>query len=124
MSIIAIDFDGTMVAHDYPNVGHDIGAVPVIKKLLAARHSIILFTMRTGDQLKDAVNWCKNHDIPLYGINNNPTQVKWSSSPKVFANFYLDDAALGCPLMHDAKTGRDHVDWKAMELLLASKSLI
>lgn len=72
MSIIAIDFDGTMVAHDYPNVGHDIGAVPVIKKLMAARHSIILFTMRTGDQLKDAVNWCDNHGIALYGINNNP----------------------------------------------------
>ena len=124
MSIIAIDFDGTMVAHDYPNVGQDIGAVPVIKKLLAARHSIILFTMRTGDQLKDAVNWCANHDIPLYGINNNPTQAKWSNSPKVFANFYLDDAALGCPLMHDVKTGRDHVDWSAMELLLSSKGLI
>lgn len=124
MSIIAIDFDGTMVAHDYPNVGHDIGAVPVIKKLMAARHSIILFTMRTGGQLKDAVNWCENHGIALYGVNNNPTQAKWSSSPKVFANFYLDDAALGCPLMHDATTGRDHVDWPAMEQLLKSKSLI
>lgn len=124
MSIIAIDFDGTMVAHDYPNVGHDIGAVPVIKKLMAARHSIILFTMRTGDQLKDAVNWCDNHGIALYGINNNPTQAKWSSSPKVFANFYLDDAALGCPLVYDATTGRDHVDWAAMEALLKSKSLI
>ena len=47
---ICIDFDGTCVTHDYPRVGRDIGAVPVLKELVKNRHLLILFTMRSSKQ--------------------------------------------------------------------------
>jgi len=100
---IAIDFDGTCVTHEYPNIGRDIGAVPVLKRLVEAGHKLILNTMRSGPQLEAAVNWFKDHDIPLYGVNEDPGQKEWTQSPKVFANMYIDDAALGCPLLYPVK---------------------
>jgi hypothetical protein len=53
---IVVDFDGTVVTHDYPRVGKDIGAVPVLKELIKNKHQLILFTMRSGKKLDDAVN--------------------------------------------------------------------
>lgn len=47
MAIIGIDFDGTVVTHDFPKIGKDIGAVPVLKKLVENGHKLILFTMRS-----------------------------------------------------------------------------
>jgi hypothetical protein len=131
--IICIDFDGTCVTHKYPEIGDDIGAVPVLKKLVAEGHKLILFTMRSnipdtkgngddiidvkaGNYLDDAVNWFKENDIPLYGVNTNPDQAKWTSSPKAYGQLYIDDAALGIPLIytHD----RPYVDWIKVQLML------
>jgi hypothetical protein len=109
---IAVDFDGTCVTHEYPHVGKDIGAVPVLKSLAAKGHHLILNTMRSGKELQDAVDWFKTNDIPLYGVNESPCQKEWTQSPKVFANLYIDDAALGCPLIFDSsKSERAFVDW-------------
>ena len=69
---IAIDFDGTCVTHDFPKVGKNIGAVPVIKSLVEAGHKIILFTMRDKDTLKDAEKWFADNGIPLFASNDNP----------------------------------------------------
>jgi hypothetical protein len=44
---ICIDFDGTCVTHEFPEVGKDIGAVPVLRKLVEQGHNLILFTMRS-----------------------------------------------------------------------------
>ena len=53
--IIAVDFDGTVVTHDYPNVGRDVkGAKEVLGKLLHYGHKIILYTMRSNMELHDA----------------------------------------------------------------------
>ena len=52
--IINIDFDATCVTHDYPNVGKDIGAIPVLKLLVTEGHKLILFTMRDKKELDDA----------------------------------------------------------------------
>jgi hydroxymethylpyrimidine pyrophosphatase-like HAD family hydrolase len=113
---IAVDFDGTCVTHDYPNIGKDIGAVPVLKKLTDSGHKIILNTMRSGDKLKEAMQWFTDNNIPLYGANENPTQKSWTESQKVFANLYIDDAALGCPLIFDhAVSSRPFVNWNAVE---------
>ena len=106
--IIAIDFDGTCTTHDYPKVGKDIGAVPVLKRLVEAGHSLILWTMRSGPTLTDAVIWFEANDIPLMGVNENPGQAVWTTSPKAYANLYLDDAALGCPLKHDSTLFHEH----------------
>ncbi len=109
-SIIAVDFDGTCVTHEYPKVGRDIGAAKVLKEMSDAGHRIILFTMRSGKELEDAVKWFTDNDIPLFGVNINPEQHKWTSSPKPYAHIYIDDAALGCPLIYEGND-RPYVDW-------------
>lgn len=116
MLYIGIDFDGTCVTHEYPRVGKDIGAVPVLKKLTDSGHLLILNTMRSGKELDDAVQWFIDNDIPLYGVNENPSQKSWTLSPKVYAHLYIDDAALGCLLkMDNAVSDRPFVNWDAVE---------
>lgn len=117
--VIAIDFDGTMVKHAYPEIGDNIGAVPVMKRLIETGHKIILYTMRSGLELDQAVDWCKDNNINLYGVNKNPTQ-DWSDSPKVYAKLYLDDAGFGCPLIFDG-SNRPWVDWESVEHSLEEK---
>jgi hypothetical protein len=139
--VIAIDFDGTCVTHDFPRVGEEIGAPPVLKALVNSGHQLILFTMRSdvespvsedeeihaepGRYLSDAVDWFKRHDIPLYGINTNPTQSSWTSSPKAYANMYIDDLALGVPLKADSNiSDGPFVDWAAVRRMLENAGII
>ncbi|MBP3424074.1 MAG: hypothetical protein J6K57_03460 [Alistipes sp.] len=109
--VIAIDFDGTCVTHEYPYMGSDIGAVPVLKELTDAGYHLVLNTMRSGKTEKEAVKWFKDNDIPLYGVNKNPDQKSWSASPKVYADLYIDDSALGVPLTSSPTSTRPYVDW-------------
>ena len=116
---IAVDFDGTCVTHEYPNVGKDIGAAPVLKKLTDSGHKIILNTMRSGEKLVDAIKWFADNNIPLYGANVNPEQKEWTDSPKVYAHIYIDDSALGCPVVIDPElSNRKFVDWRSVEKYL------
>lgn len=110
--IIAVDFDGTCVTHEYPKVGRFIGAEGVLRDIAKYGHKIILFTMRHDQGLKDAVEWFEQRNIPLYGINMNPDQFSWTNSPKAYANLYIDDAALGAPLCSGLKGERPHIDWE------------
>ena len=138
--IIAIDFDGTCVTHEFPKIGKDIGAIPVLKELVTKGHKLILWTMRsdgevlgaTGDKfiidakgtfLTDAVNWFKENNIPLYGIQKNPTQTNWTTSPKVYAELYIDDAALGIPLVK-IKGSRPYVNWVEIKKLLIKEGIL
>ena len=122
MLYIGIDFDGTCVTHEYPKVGKDIGAVPVLKKLTDSGHLLILNTMRSGKELDDAAQWFIDNDIPLYGVNENPSQKSWTLSPKVYAHLYIDDAALGCPTKFDpAVSDRPFVDWEVVDTYLGSR---
>lgn len=116
--VIAVDFDGTCVKHDYPRTGADIGAVPHLKALTDAGHRLILFTMRSGDGLQRAVEWFSGNNIPLWGINTNPTQTTWTESPKAHAHLYIDDRGLGVPLEIDPDTGLAHVDWSKVSTLI------
>lgn len=132
---ICIDFDGTCVTHEFPKVGKDIGAIPVLNKLADAGHNLILFTMRSdieevtsddygihkqaGEYLTDAVNWFIDNHIPLHGVNVNPTQHTWTKSPKAYGQLYIDDAALGCPLIFNSEiSDRPFVDWAKVEEML------
>ena len=122
--VIAVDFDGTCVEHQYPHVGPDcFGAVDVLKDLVSAGHRILLLTMRSGTDLLHAEWWFKRNGILLWAVNNNPEQERWTTSPKVFANLYIDDAALGCPLVHPAK-GRPYVDWIEVRKFLEDRNII
>ena len=115
-STIAVDFDGTVVDHTYPEVGEDVpNAVRVLKQLIKNGNKIVLFTMRSGKELQDAVEWFEKNDIELYGINNNPTQHNWTDSPKAYANLYIDDSAFGCPLIKVSGFCKKCVDWEYVE---------
>ena len=122
---INIDIDGTVFTHDYPNIGHDIGAVPVLKALTNNGHKLIIFTMRDGKELQEAVDWFGQNDIPVYGVQSNPTQKRWTKSPKSYAQLMIDDSALGCPLKFDEKLStRLFVDWEKVKEMLIGMKLI
>lgn len=122
--VIAIDFDGTCVAHEFPEVGGDIGAIPILKQLVYQGHQLVLFTMRSGKHLDEAVNWFLNNNISLYGIQYNPEQTKWTSSNKAYAQLYIDDAALGIPLIETGDDDRPFVDWVRVEEILIEKQIL
>lgn len=109
---IAIDFDGTCVEHDYPAVGMDVeGAVDTLRALNKRGHRLILYTMRSGEKLEAALKWFKERKITLWAVNRNPEQEEWTESPKVFADLYIDDSALGCPIMFIEGVRRPVVKW-------------
>jgi len=108
--VVAVDFDGTVVKHAYPGIGADIGAAPWLKKLVEAGAKLVLWTMRDGEELDDAVEWFETHGIELWGVQRNPTQDTWTGSPKAYAHVYVDDAALGVPLVRP-EGERPYVDW-------------
>lgn len=110
-AVIAVDFDGTVVTHAYPRIGEDAGAVPVLKELTGNGCRLILLSMRSGQLLDEAADWFRNHGIPLYAINANPRQHTWTSSPKIFADLYIDDSNLGCPLRFIEGEKRPVADW-------------
>lgn len=117
--IIAVDFDGTCVEHDYPAVGLDVeGAAETLRALNKRGHRLILYTMRSGTKLEAAQRWFKQHNIELWSVNRNPEQEEWTESPKVYAHYYIDDSALGCPIMFIDGVRRPVVNWaKVRELL-------
>ena len=126
--IIVLDFDGTVVTHRYPAVGEDIGATPVLKLLIKNGHKIILNTMRSHDNqgqdmLTPAIKWFMDKGIPLYGVNENPDQKSWTSSPKIYGNIYIDDGGLGIPLKLD-ELGVPFVDWSKASIHLYLKGLL
>jgi ribonucleotide monophosphatase NagD (HAD superfamily) len=117
--VIAIDFDGTCVEHDYPAVGMDVeGAVETLRALQSHGHRLILFTMRSGERLEAAKRWFKDRKIELWGVNRNPEQKEWTESCKVYADFYIDDSALGCPIMFIDGVRRPVVNWAKIRSLL------
>lgn len=133
--IIAVDFDGTIVDHVFPEIGDPVpGAVQWLKEFQAKGAKLILWTMRSdgreggGNYLRDAVEYCRKNEIEFWGINENPQQKSWTGSPKAYANVYIDDAAFGCPLKHNPRMGgRPYVDWEAlgptiMQILSEKKS--
>ena len=117
--IIAVDFDGTIVTHMYPKIGEDNpNAIRVLKKLIEQDHQLILWTMRSGNTLDEAVAYCAEQGIFFLGVNSNPNQSEWTSSPKQYAHLYIDDAALGCPTIFDPNTQRQRVHWRDVEAIL------
>lgn len=116
MAIIGIDFDGTCVTDLFPYVGDNIGAASVLRKL-ADKNLLILYTVRDGKYLQDAVDWFRYNHINLYSVNYNPEPV--SSSPKLYCDYYIDDRNIGTPL-----TDKGYVDWNKMLVLLKQKNLL
>lgn len=115
--IIAVDFDGTMADHRYPDIGPAVpGAIEWMKKWQELGAKIVLWTMRSdsesqGPVLTKAIEWVESRGVQLWGRNENPEQSTWSHSPKAYAHVYVDDAAFGCPLIRPIGFKRVCVDW-------------
>lgn len=121
---IGIDFDGTVVKYKYPEIGEvNPGAIECLLDLQAAGHKLILITMRSEDRLAEAVEYLENNGVKLYSVNENPSQKYWTKSNKIFANYYIDDAAIGVPLVSDT-IGKPFVDWDEVRDLLEVRGLI
>lgn len=118
--IVCVYFDGTCVTHEYPKIGADVpNAVNVLKRFNENQVKIILWTIRSGEFLQDAINWFIEREIELWAVNKNPQQRFWSKSPKAYAPVYIDDAALGCPLKFPPdNSNRPFANWFEIEKLL------
>ncbi|PBQ33990.1 hydrolase [Sphingobacteriaceae bacterium] len=96
--VLAIDFDGTVVEHKYPAIGKEmLFAFATLKALQQKGHKLILWTIRTGDLLQDAVNYCKENGVEFYAVNKNyPEEVlDEKTSRKLNADIFIDDRCIG-----------------------------
>lgn len=117
---ISVDFDSTVVISQYPNIGKDNGNCVAILKRWVEQYNvgIILYTMRDGKQLEEAVNWFNERNIPLYGVQYEPNQHTWCSSNKCWSIFSIDDHNVGVPLINDEESDKLCVDWEKVNELL------
>ena len=115
---VAVDFDGTIVEHDFPKIGKPVpGAIEWLREWRKCGATLILWTMRSdndeGDFLKAAVSYCRVRGVEFDYVNSVPSDRIWTLSPKVHAHVYVDDAAFGCPLIA-VPGGRPVVDWSVV----------
>ncbi|MDR1738080.1 MAG: hypothetical protein LBR66_04575 [Candidatus Symbiothrix sp.] len=96
--IIAVDFDGTIVEHNYPRIGRPMPfALEVLKKLQAEGHILILWTMREDQLLQEAVEYCEKNGVKFYACNKNHPEEEYSENfrRKLSADIYIDDRNIG-----------------------------
>lgn len=95
--IIAVDFDGTIVEHEYPKIGRERPfAITTLKQLQADGHILILWTYREGALLEAAVDWCKTRGLEFHCVNSNdPFGGEPAGPRKVNADIYIDDRNIG-----------------------------
>jgi len=96
--IIAVDFDGTLVEHRYPLIGKEIlFAFETLRELQKQNHQLILWTIRTGKELEEAVEFCRQKGIEFYAVNKNYPEEKFddTTSRKINADIFIDDRNVG-----------------------------
>lgn len=98
--IIAVDFDGTIVEHRYPEIGKEIPfATQTLKMLIADHHKLILWSVREGKLLDEAVKWCAERGVEFYSVNRDyPEETIEGNnhfSRKLKADVFIDDRNLG-----------------------------
>jgi hypothetical protein len=95
---IAVDFDGTIVDHDYPGIGKEkLFAFQTLKELEKLGARLILWTIRTGKELDEAVEYCRMNGIEFYAVNKNYPEeiIDDTTSRKINADIYIDDKNIG-----------------------------
>jgi len=96
--VVAVDFDGTIVEHEYPKIGKPIqGAISTLKKIHAAGHKLILWTYRNGETLFEAVEYCKKNGIELHAVNASTPdgEIRDDESRLIKADVFIDDRNIG-----------------------------
>ena len=97
--IIAVDFDGTIVEHKYPEIGRERPfATLTLRKLIEKQHQLVLWTVRRGKELEEAVQWCRERGVEFYAVNKNfpeETVEPHGGYSKINADMFIDDMNLG-----------------------------
>lgn len=97
--IIAVDFDGTIVEHEYPRIGKEIPfAIDSLKRLQQDPEILlVLWTVREGKELQEAIDFCKKDGLEFYAVNNNyPEEKREDGEPrKLKVDLFIDDRNLG-----------------------------
>ena len=97
--IIAVDFDGTIVKHEYPKIGRELPfAIDTLKRLQQSpEYQLILWTVREGVELQEALEFCRNRGLEFYAVNSNyPEEEAEHKEPrKLKADLFIDDRNLG-----------------------------
>ena len=127
--IIAVDFDGTIVTHKYPDIGEEIPfAIDTLKMLRRDGHHLILWTVREGKLLEEAVDWCHRRGLEFYAVNREYPEETRDSNPqftrKLKADLFIDDLNLGglpgwgviYNMIKQGKTWEDMIDEVASRL--------
>ncbi len=98
--IMAVDFDGTLVKDRFPEIGAErekfCSFIRILQKMGVKS---ILWTSRTGSALREAIEWCEDHDLHFDAINENlPEVIELTGgidTRKVYADVYFDDRNRG-----------------------------
>lgn len=98
--IIAVDFDGTIVEHKYPAIGRELPfAIETLKKLRDDHHKLILWTVREGRLLEEALAFCRERGLEFYAVNKDyPEEEEGQNnhfSRKLKVDIFIDDRNLG-----------------------------
>jgi len=119
--VIALDFDGTVHEHvkaprKYPDIGDPVPyAYEWIRTFINHKADVFLWTCRDGDALKFVLKNFEARDIKLAGVNSYEYWEGFTTSRKLFANAYIDDAAAGVPLVRPIDR-RPYLDWTQVGL--------
>ena len=96
---IAVDFDGTIVEHRYPAIGKEKPkAIDTLIRLAEDGHNLILWSVREGQLLEDAINFCRERGLEFYAVNSELPDDNWERNDvarKITADIYIDDRNLG-----------------------------
>lgn len=101
--IIAVDFDGTIVEHAFPEIGKELpGAFDALKMMKEAGHKLILWTCRNDEDsyldgrkvLTEAVDFCRENGVEFDAVNENLKELSFQPYPKIYADLYIDDRAV------------------------------
>ena len=97
---IAVDFDGTIVEHRYPEIGKEIiFATDTLKMLINDGHQLILWTVREGEMLDEAVEWCRQRGVEFYAVNKDfpeeDVEKNENYSRKLRVDLFIDDRNIG-----------------------------
>ncbi len=101
MATIAVDFDGTIVEHRYPEIGEELPfATDTLKMLIKDRHKVILWSVREGKLLDEAVEWCRARGVEFYAVNRDYPEETTKNNPHFSRklntiDYFIDDRNIG-----------------------------
>ena len=132
---IAVDFDGTIVTHEYPAIGEELPfATETLRMLARDGHQLILWRVREGRLLQEAVDWCRERGVEFWAVNRDYPEEKVENnnhfSRKLKADLFIDDRNVGGLLewgqiyhmIHDNYSLKEVIRERVKEQLFATES--